>query len=119
MHFEPLFSTNPPPPILIISHAITIPPLTCLEDETMRKSSKKYVFYNIFKNSTKQIKIFFGAFLKLHKIFSLKKIYFNMFSIQPNTVLCSQKQRSQSLQLQNIDAWPLILSLLRHESLPS
>ena len=48
-------------------------PRTCLEDETIRKSSKKYVFYNIIKNSTKLIKIFFGAFSKPHKIFSLKK----------------------------------------------
>ena len=82
------------------------------------KVLKKYVFYNIFKNSTKQIKIFFRAFSKPQNIF-FKKKYFSLFSIQPNTVLCSQEQRSQYLQLQNIDAWPLILSLLRHESLLS
>ena len=33
------------------------------------KVLKKYVFYNIFKNSTKQIKIFFRAFSKPHKIY--------------------------------------------------
>ena len=61
----------------------------CLEAEKMWATSRKYVFYGIFKNTTKHQKIFFKTFFEMQpntwKYFTPGK-YFTLKQMQPKSL---------------------------------